>query len=88
MIESSALSLTKNKQLETIGSEKDTWIFELPDDVCQREGFAIGTMVSLTIKNAGIQTTIIHPSTEIDDFVNRVVEEEKEYFEEMKRLGD
>lgn len=88
MAELLALLPTKNNESKTRVSEKDTWIFKLPPEVCQREGFAEGTMVSLTVKNAGIQTTIIHPLAEIDDFVNRVVEEEKEYLEEMKRIGD
>lgn len=68
--------------------EKNTWILELPAEVCQREGFADGTMISLSVKNAEIQTVFIRPSVEIDDFINRVVEEEKEFFEEMKRIGD
>jgi len=88
MAELLALLPTKNEESKIKASEKDTWIFQLPIEVCQREGFADGTMVSLTVKNAGIQTTIIHPSAEIDDFVRRVIEEEKEYFEEMKRIGD
>lgn len=88
MAEHLAFLQTKNKESKAKHSEADTWIFQLPDDVCRREGFAEGTMVSLTVKNAGVLTTIIHPSKEIDDFVERIVEEEKEYFEEMKRIGD
>jgi hypothetical protein len=89
MAELFALLPTKktNESKKNTG-EKDTWVIELPAEVCRREGFAEGTMISLTVKNAGIRTSIIHPSTEIDDFVTRVINEEKEYFEEMKRLGD
>jgi len=68
--------------------EKNTWIFELPAEVCRNEGYPFGTMVSLTVKGGGIQTTIIRPSTEIDDFVSRIVDEDKEFFKEMKRIGD
>lgn len=70
------------------GIEKDTWILKLPSEVCRREGFAEGTMISLTMRNARVQTSIIRPSVEIDDFVNRIINEEKEYFEEIKLIGD
>lgn len=69
-------------------SEKDTWIFELPGDVCRREGYPEGTMVSLTVRNGGVMTSIIHPSADVDEFVDRVAREDAEYFEEMKRLDD
>jgi hypothetical protein len=42
----------------------------------------------LTLKNDAISGVYLKPSKEIDDFVSRVVEEESEYFEEIKRLGD
>ena len=68
--------------------EKDTWIFELPADVCRREGYSEGTMVSMTVRNGGILTSIIHPSSDVDEFVQRIVSEDDEFFREMKRLGD
>jgi len=42
----------------------------------------------LTFENGGIRTSYIRPSTETESFLDRVIEEEKEYFEEMKRIGD
>jgi hypothetical protein len=78
----------KKDELKTVSFEKDTWILELPAEVCRREGFAEGTLVSLTFKNGAIQGSYIRPSAETESFLDRVVEEEKEYFEEMKRLGD
>jgi hypothetical protein len=81
-------TLEKTDELKTIKQEKDTWILELPLEICRREGFADGTLVSLTFKNGAIQGSYIKPSAETESFLDRVVEEEKEYFEEMKRLGD
>ena len=78
----------KTNELKTIGIVKDTWILEVPPEVCRKEGFAEGTMISLTLKNDSISGVYLKPSNEIDDFVNRVIEEESEYFEEMKRVGD
>lgn len=86
VLEIEQIAAEQKQELPTV--EKDTWILKLPAETCRREGFAEGTMISLTIKNAGVQTTMIRPSTEIDDFVKRIVEQDKEYFAEMKRLGD
>jgi hypothetical protein len=78
----------KSNELKTVSVEKDTWILEVPKEICQREGFAAGTLVSLTLANNSISAKYLKPSKEIDDFVDSVVEDEREYFEEMKRLGD
>lgn len=78
----------KTNQLKTVSVAKDTWILEVPNEVCRNEGFPAGTMVSLTLKNDSISGVYLKPSREIDAFVQKVVEEESEYFEEMKRVGD
>ena len=41
---------------KTVNTEKDTWILKLPKEVCDREDFAEGTLVSLTIRNGAIQS--------------------------------
>jgi len=81
-------TLEKTDELKTIKREKDTWILEVPTEICQKEGFAEGTLVSLTFKDGAIQSSYIRPSSETESFLDRVVEEEKEYFVEMKRIGD
>lgn len=78
----------KTDELKTVSVKKDTWILEVPKEVCENEGFPEGTMISLTLKNDSISAAYLKPSKEIDDFLSKVVEEEREYFEEMKRLGD
>jgi len=78
----------KTDELKTVGIEKDTWILEVPPEVCRKEGFPEGTLISLTLKNDSISGVYLKPSKEIDDFVGKIVEEESEYFEEMKRIGD
>jgi hypothetical protein len=78
----------KTNELKTVSLEKDTWILEVPTEVCHREGFPNGTLISLTLKNDAVIGEYIKPTQEIDDFVNRVIKEDAEFFEEMKRLGD
>lgn len=82
------MSVILENELKTVSVEKDTWILEVPKEVCQREGFAEGTLVSLTLSNNSISAKYLKPKKEIDDFVDSVIDDEKEYFEEMKRLGD
>lgn len=81
-------TLENTSELKTVSVQKDTWILEVPPEVCQSEGFAKGTLISLTLKNDSISGVYLKPNQEIDDFVGKVVEEEREYFEEIKRLGD
>lgn len=81
-------TLEKTAELKTVSFAKDTWILEIPPEVCRDEGFAVGTLISLTLKNDSISGVYLKPNQEIDNFVEKVVQEEREYFEEMKRLGD
>jgi hypothetical protein len=81
-------TLEQENNLKSVSIEKDTWILEVPAEVCRREGFPPGTLVSLTLKNDAVIGEYLKPSQEIDDFVNRVVKDESEFFEEMKRIGD
>ena len=81
-------TLEKINELKTISVVKDTWILEVPAEVCRNEGFAEGTLVSLTLKNDSILGEYLKPTKDIDDFVSRVVKDDAVFFEEIKRLGD
>jgi hypothetical protein len=74
---------------KTANAEQDTWILKLPDEVCRREGIAEGTMISLTYRNGGIQTSVVRPpSRDLQEIADQILEEDRELFEELKRLGD
>lgn len=68
--------------------EKDTWILKLPSEVCEREGFAEGTMISLTFKNAGIQSAIIHRTAKARESAKRFIGKYGDFMKEMERIGD
>ena len=74
-------------ELRTVSLEKDTWTLALPVELCRREGFAEGTLACLTFKGGTVQTSLIEPSAEVEGWVKHVVDEEAEYFVEMKRRG-
>jgi hypothetical protein len=84
------LSIDKAQQNGENGKEeKDTWILRLPKQVCDREGFAEGTLVSLTIKNSGIDARFIRPpSKEIQEISERLKKKNIKLYEELKRIGD
>ena len=74
-------TLEKTNELKTVKLEKDTWILEVPPEVCRKEGFAEGTLISLTLKNDSISGVYLKPNKEIDDFIDRVIEDERGLFE-------
>ena len=78
----------KSTAAEGCSKEKDTWILRLPDDICRREGFAEGTMISLTIRNAGIKTELIPHNEEATEAAREFIEQYADFMREMERIGD
>jgi hypothetical protein len=68
--------------------EKDTWILKLPAEVCDREGYAEGTMISLTVKNSEIQTTIIQRTEKSKESAQRFIGKYGDFMKEIERVGD
>lgn len=72
-----------------IGADTDTWIMRLPREVCQREGLAENTLISMTIKDGGIQTKFIAPPSEnLQKIGKQIFEEDHQLFERLKEIGD
>ena len=66
-------TLEKPNELKTVKVEKDAWILEVPAEICRKKGFAEGTLVSLTFKDSGIQTSYIHPTKKARKSAERFV---------------
>ena len=81
-------TLGTTDELKIVKREKDTWILEVPAEVCQKEGFAEGTLVSLTIRNGGIQTSFIHPSEKARKSAERFVGKYGDFMEEMQEIDN
>ena len=72
-----------------IGENTDTWIMRLPKEVCQREGLAENTLVSMTIKDGGIQTKfILPPSQKLQEISRQIIEKDRELHKRLKKIGD
>ena len=77
---------TKQDELKTVSVEKDTWILELPAEICEREGFAEGTLVSLTIKNNGIQASYIQPTEKARKSAERFIGKYGDFMKGMREI--
>lgn len=61
----------------------------LPKEVCRREGLAENTLVSMTVKNGGIQTKFISPPSEkLQEISKQILEKDRELYERLKEFGD
>ncbi len=80
--------LEKTDELKTVKLQKDTWILEVPAEICQKEGFAEGTLVSLTFKDSGIQTSYIHPTEKAQKSAERFVGKYGDFMKEMEEIDD
>ena len=79
----------RTNELKTVSVEKDTWIVELPAELCRREGFDEGTMASFTFKDGAIQASYIRlPAKKLRDVAKSIMVEDRALYEELKRLGD
>jgi hypothetical protein len=79
-------TLEKADELKTVKLEKDTWVLEVPAEVCRKEGFAEGTLVSLTFKNSGIQTSYIHPTEKARKSAERFIGKYGDFMKEMQEI--
>lgn len=65
---------------------KDTWVLRLPKDTCDREGFAEGTLVSLTIKNGELRSSFILPNKKAKESANRFINKYRDFMTEMEKV--
>ncbi|MCY7375377.1 MAG: hypothetical protein LH472_05330 [Pyrinomonadaceae bacterium] len=76
-------TLEKTGEIKTVKVEKDTWILELPEEICSREGFAKGTLASLTIKDGAIQGSFIRPTEAAKQSAERFINKYGDFMKEM-----
>ncbi|MCW5959472.1 MAG: hypothetical protein KIS76_04870 [Pyrinomonadaceae bacterium] len=81
-----AEALEETKNLKTVNVEKNTWVLEVPAEICRKEGFAEGTLVSLTFRNGGIQTSYIHPSKKAERSAERFIGKYGDFMKEMREI--
>lgn len=81
------------KQIESdkenrIKPKWDSWVVEIPKEIVRAQGLNEEALVSLTYRNGEIEAQIINPSPELREMSRRILEENRELYEELKKLGD
>ncbi len=64
------------------------WIIEIDDDFASELGVAKGSIALMNARNGKIETEILSPSPELEKSIDRLAEKYKDYFAEMKKIGD
>lgn len=64
------------------------WIIEIDDDFAAELGVAKGSIALMSARNGKIETEILSPSPGLDKTIDRLAEKYKDYFAEMKKIGD
>lgn len=73
----------------TIEKTDQGWIIELPDEFAENIGVEKKSIGLLGYKNGKIEVEILPPpSPEIEEISKRLGEKYKDYFAEIKRIGD
>lgn len=73
---------------EQIKPKWDSWVVEIPKEIIEAQGLNADALVSLTYRNGNIEAEIINPSPELKEISRQILEENRELYEELKRLGD
>ncbi len=84
------LEIEQTNEKETPQAEPkwDSWTVEIPNEIIEALGLEKDSLAALTVVNRKIEGKVISPSEEIKEISKRVLEKNKEAYEELKKLGD
>ncbi len=86
--------LLEIEQTETTNEFKDenniaSWLIEIPENVIEDLNLQKGSRIALTVKNGEVYGDILPPLSEKMRAVsNHILEKNRKFYEELKRLGD
>lgn len=64
------------------------WVVEIDDDFASELGVAKGSIALMNARDGKIVTEILSPSPELEKSIDRIAEKYRDYFIEMKKIGD
>lgn len=65
------------------------WLVEMPKEMAEAVGVAEGSVLALYAKPGEVTAEVLPPlAPELEAISDEIFEENKEFFEELKRLGD
>ena len=72
-----------------VSAAEPSWVIQIPSDMAQIMGIEVGSLGVLHPKSGGADIEILPPiPPELKEEARDTFEELKEYFAEMKRIGD
>ena len=79
-----------SSQVQEIPKEKELgWVVGMPPEIARHLGVSEESMIALYAKAGSITAEILPPlPPDLAAIAEQVLEENEEFFEEMKRLGD
>ena len=76
------------KTVETIEPNWNSWTIAIPQEIIEAQGLTEGSLVNLIYEDGEIKSQLIVPSAKMKEISKRILEKNREAFEELKRLGD
>lgn len=78
---------TENQNLED--AKIASWLVEIPANIIEALNLQTGSTVALTIKDGEVSGDVLPPlSDKMKEISKRILEKNREVYEELKRLGD
>ena len=66
----------------------DSWAVKIPQEIIEAQGLAEDSLAVLTVSNGKIEGEISSLSPQLKEISKRILEKNREVYEELKRLGD
>lgn len=82
------------EQTENMNEVKDensiaSWLIEIPGKIIDELNLQKGSRIALTVKNGEVSGDILPPlSDKLKTVSNHILEKNRKFYEELKRLGD
>jgi hypothetical protein len=79
---------TETDKTQEVKPKWDSWTVEIPPEIIRAQGLAEGSLATFTVKDGKIAGEIITPSLKLKEISKRILEKNREVYEELKRIGD
>ena len=82
------IAQTEIQENQAVQPKWDSWVVEIPKEIIKAQGLAEDSLVVLNYQDGKIEGEIITLSSELKTISRRLLEKNREVYEELKRLGD
>ena len=80
---------TETDEIEMTEPKWDSWTVEIPAEIIEAQGWEKGSLATFTVREGKIVGEIVPPlSNKLREISKRILEKNREVYEELKRLGD